>query len=136
MFFFYSSRRRHTRYWRDWSSDVCSSDLGPGAPDGFGDGPDGLLLADHPLVQHGLQVEEPLGLLLDDVGRGDAGPLLEDASDVLARHLGGVGLAAPGPALLLVPELGPELLYRLLEAGGRLVVLGAHGFVLLALEGG
>src|SRR3712207_9103793 len=27
MFFFFSSRRRHTRYWRDWSSDVCSSDL-------------------------------------------------------------------------------------------------------------
>src|SRR5258707_2833849 len=25
--FFCSSRRRHTRYWRDWSSDVCSSDL-------------------------------------------------------------------------------------------------------------
>src|SRR5438445_163052 len=24
--FFFSSRRRHTRYWRDWSSDVCSSD--------------------------------------------------------------------------------------------------------------
>src|SRR3712207_2083929 len=24
---FSSSRRRHTRYWRDWSSDVCSSDL-------------------------------------------------------------------------------------------------------------
>src|SRR6476620_12202188 len=22
-----SSRRRHTRYWRDWSPDVCSSDL-------------------------------------------------------------------------------------------------------------
>src|SRR3712207_8529420 len=27
MFVFFSSRRRHTRYWRDWSSDVCSSDL-------------------------------------------------------------------------------------------------------------
>src|SRR6266496_5249511 len=32
-FFFFSSRRRHTRSLRDWSSDVCSSDLaqqGPG----------------------------------------------------------------------------------------------------------
>src|SRR5438874_6612285 len=29
-FFFFSSRRRHTRSLRDWSSDVCSSDL-----DGF-----------------------------------------------------------------------------------------------------
>src|SRR5699024_11434862 len=38
--FFFSSRRRHTRSKRDWSSDVCSSDLGglgcapPGAPAG------------------------------------------------------------------------------------------------------
>src|SRR6266702_7918620 len=38
-FFFFSSRRRHTRWPRDWSSDVCSSDLaaqaaqaGPPAP--------------------------------------------------------------------------------------------------------
>src|SRR2546422_7047772 len=28
-FFFFSSRRRHTRCSRDWSSDVCSSDLKP-----------------------------------------------------------------------------------------------------------
>src|SRR5947209_12011834 len=42
--FFFSSRRRHTRYWRDWSSDVCSSDLhvgpavaqGPGNFEGLG----------------------------------------------------------------------------------------------------
>src|SRR5690349_23188059 len=27
LFFFFSSRRRHTRSLRDWSSDVCSSDL-------------------------------------------------------------------------------------------------------------
>src|SRR5215203_6910341 len=32
IFFFFSSRRRHTRYWRDWSSDVCSSDLGRPGP--------------------------------------------------------------------------------------------------------
>src|SRR5437879_8713332 len=31
VFFFFSSRRRHTRYIGDWSSDVCSSDLAPGA---------------------------------------------------------------------------------------------------------
>src|SRR6266511_5373515 len=29
IFFFFSSRRRHTRFSRDWSSDVCSSDLDP-----------------------------------------------------------------------------------------------------------
>src|SRR2546427_1365968 len=27
LFFFFSSRRRHTRFDCDWSSDVCSSDL-------------------------------------------------------------------------------------------------------------
>src|SRR2546426_2488394 len=38
-FFFFSSRRRHTRLQGDWSSDVCSSDLearGPQYVDGFG----------------------------------------------------------------------------------------------------
>src|SRR5437762_8990040 len=30
VYFFFSSRRRHTRYIGDWSSDVCSSDLGFG----------------------------------------------------------------------------------------------------------
>src|SRR5690606_40745063 len=34
--FFYSSRRRHTRFSRDWSSDVCSSDLLAGGPGGEG----------------------------------------------------------------------------------------------------
>src|SRR5690349_25109948 len=32
VFFFFSSRRRHTRSLRDWSSDVCSSDLRPSPP--------------------------------------------------------------------------------------------------------
>src|SRR6266481_8850760 len=31
LFFFFSSRRRHTRWNCDWSSDVCSSDLDHGA---------------------------------------------------------------------------------------------------------
>src|SRR5476651_1410126 len=35
-FFFFSSRRRHTRYWRDWSSDVCSSDLASPPPGALG----------------------------------------------------------------------------------------------------
>src|SRR5438105_12439388 len=33
-FFFFSSRRRHTRSTRDWSSDVCSSDLDQRFPRG------------------------------------------------------------------------------------------------------
>ena len=36
IFFFFSSRRRHTRLVRDWSSDVCSSDLVRGAGKNLG----------------------------------------------------------------------------------------------------
>src|SRR5207245_3310013 len=36
VFFFFSSRRRHTRCYRDWSSDVCSSDLFVGSAVGVG----------------------------------------------------------------------------------------------------
>src|SRR5699024_11369087 len=35
--FFFSSRRRHTRSKRDWSSDVCSSDLKRLKPENFED---------------------------------------------------------------------------------------------------
>src|SRR5262245_62435912 len=34
VYFFFSSRRRHTRCLSDWSSDVCSSDLGCRYPRG------------------------------------------------------------------------------------------------------
>src|SRR2546430_4847007 len=34
-YFFFSSRRRHTRFDCDWSSDVCSSDLHPAQRDRF-----------------------------------------------------------------------------------------------------
>src|SRR5699024_9942479 len=37
--FFFSSRRRHTRSKRDWSSDVCSSDLTPHSPTAFRSAP-------------------------------------------------------------------------------------------------
>src|SRR5207245_7748960 len=37
--FFFSSRRRHTRCYRDWSSDVCSSDLLRKCPGAAAGGP-------------------------------------------------------------------------------------------------
>src|SRR6266853_3174301 len=65
MFFFFSSRRRHTRFDCDWSSDVCSSDLPwEGSPR-----QGGLHRGDTPGSQ---QVE-------DDVARrfaGDRGPIV------------------------------------------------------------
>src|SRR2546426_2389307 len=41
-FFFFSSRRRHTRLQGDWSSDVCSSDLPPAAGAGVRNRPNAL----------------------------------------------------------------------------------------------
>src|SRR2546422_5993685 len=50
VFFFFSSRRRHTRCSRDWSSDVCSSDLRVIAEVEFGIHNRALPLADIPLA--------------------------------------------------------------------------------------
>src|SRR3989454_3636171 len=63
LFFFFSSRRRHTRLQGDWSSDVCSSDLGLFQAQ-VGDRSD--LLDDLDLLlPSALQDDRELGLLLD-----------------------------------------------------------------------
>src|SRR2546429_1391582 len=46
--FFFSSRRRHTRCSRDWSSDVCSSDLPLSATRRGGQGERSVCLSDRP----------------------------------------------------------------------------------------
>src|SRR5207245_8721797 len=69
--FFFSSRRRHTRCYRDWSSDVCSSDLNIGTAK-----PEPAQLT---RVPH-------LGIDLIDPGeRYSAGRFARDASGWLAR---------------------------------------------------
>src|SRR5207245_5838888 len=58
--FFFSSRRRHTRCYRDWSSDVCSSDLlllrradeGAAAAAARGAGQPGQRQEGHPAAEH------------------------------------------------------------------------------------
>src|SRR5215203_6073518 len=50
---FFSSRRRHTRYWRDWSSDVCSSDLEELSPADISDYLSGLMI--------GAEIDEVIG---------------------------------------------------------------------------
>src|SRR3712207_9449011 len=58
---FFSSRRRHTIYWRDWSSDVCSSDLAP-LDCVFGVGGEfGLNLGLHRLGQQLVGIQAPPG---------------------------------------------------------------------------
>src|SRR5690606_39450203 len=68
--FFFSSRRRHTRFSRDWSSDVCSSDL----HQQFGQALDQIETAsDQPLVEK-LQF---VGQIADRTNLGHARAALE-----------------------------------------------------------
>src|SRR3712207_7250303 len=76
MVFFFSSRRRHTRYWRDWSSDVCSSDL---------DGAHGVL---RHLTARGVRVEAGAEQQLGAVHVADAADhalIHEEKADRLGR---------------------------------------------------
>src|SRR5690606_40302948 len=62
--FFFSSRRRHTRFSRDWSSDVCSSDLG-GPPKRPAPSPQLLLRHRQPgLLARGVPRQHPTGAAL------------------------------------------------------------------------
>src|SRR5215510_2339675 len=66
--FFFSSRRRHTRWPRDWSSDVCSSDLSVGASAMWSglrhmDGVDLLYAGSRNIDQHGSAMDVRLGAL-------------------------------------------------------------------------
>src|SRR3712207_3694192 len=118
VFFFFSSRRRHTRYWRDWSSDVCSSDLVPFARPAV----------HHPL--HGAQrlPAEPRGprvAVPQGVGGGEGGldavHVGVGAAVVRQSRPAGVPLL-DRQALRVVPEPGLPDAERLVEqllAAGR-----------------
>src|SRR6266542_4393179 len=76
MLFFFSSRRRHTICYRDWSSDVCSSDLrrdqrSPGPEEGGRPGKH--LAADRVEYQVDLagRVLDAIGVQLDEAVGGD-----------------------------------------------------------------
>src|SRR6266567_6050282 len=98
LFFFFSSRRRHTRFDCDWSSDVCSSDLLVAAHDAE-------LLArqpGQPLPRNtaGLQqINKPIPARAD-------GDLLANAPDEVGSELAGPAshantlprVSQPGPA--------------------------------------
>src|SRR5690349_25035865 len=59
--FFFSSRRRHTRSLRDWSSDVCSSDLTPPVLEWLRDGENGLVVDFFSTTEICNRVEEEIG---------------------------------------------------------------------------
>src|SRR5690606_40708929 len=78
-FFFFSSRRRHTRFSRDWSSDVCSSDLArarvplPARRLGLGDQSPSRECAPHRPRGHGRSQRLLLFWTGDEIGRGRVG---------------------------------------------------------------
>src|SRR3712207_7957076 len=91
--FFFSSRRRHTRYWRDWSSDVCSSDLYTYAESG---------------KRFDLELRDRVVILedADHDGRAESRKVFTDDVQMLTSvevGRGGVWLMAP-PQLLFIPD--------------------------------
>src|SRR6266536_3721227 len=105
-FFFFSSRRRHTSSTRDWSSDVCSSDLR---------GPRPLLrwpVERDPLGQELLVVRPEIARPEHEPPQGAGGHRLEPGDQ---RQRGGASLGGdldppdPRDGVVLAPELEPEL---------------------------
>src|SRR6266536_4561602 len=78
-FFFFSSRRRHTRSTRDWSSDVCSSDL---TAEGDPVAKDAALIAAAQRVEHyEIAAYGTARTLADELGIEDAKELLDQTRD-------------------------------------------------------
>src|SRR5215217_9430082 len=94
--FFFSSRRRHTRYWRDWSSDVCSSDLEVAVLSTCNRTEVYLSGGDPDVVR--VALEERAGLQLDGVlARWDDG----EAVSHLFRVAAGLDSLVPGESQIL-----------------------------------
>src|SRR2546430_14036932 len=111
MFFFFSSRRRHTRFDCDWSSDVCSSDLvTPDAPGRY------LTATGRPSLGSTGRERGAAGVTLVDewVGvraRLEWGPLAELAwgpVPTVAGSEAGLERIYPGTALLFVSPGEPR----------------------------
>src|SRR5256885_8357303 len=83
---FFSSRRRHTRLQGDWSSDVCSSDLGGEVAEGQQADQRAFELAHTlrgPLGDEAQYVVGQRGLLQRRLARQDRHPHLEDRKSVV-----------------------------------------------------
>src|SRR5215510_11452212 len=98
-FFFFSSRRRHTRWPRDWSSDVCSSDLADrgDVAEGEGrieklrrlaDGCKGQFVARHAVITQSITATHDRLLVAENiVGESEHRPELHAAAFDAAREV-------------------------------------------------
>src|SRR5690606_40084296 len=115
-----SSRRRHTRFSRDWSSDVCSSDLGGGPG---GDPPPA------PPSAASLRVlpNPSAGVIAAavEVALPEAGPVRVEAFDALGRRLAVVhdGPLEAGVHRVALPPAGSG--WGVVRAAGRVGTLTA-----------
>src|SRR5690242_18723433 len=119
--FFFSSRRRHTRLTCDWSSDVCSSDLGSGVED---ERAHRALARVQTLLGHGSVLAPVLDGGRDPAQRTRLVPWGDEPVAVRSPEQPWPGaLPAPAPSVLLDPPRAA----RVLDAGGRPVVVTERG---------
>src|SRR5205807_4166893 len=103
-FFFFSSRRRHTRLQGDWSSDVCSSDLkGGGKP--FGPTPR-KYTKDMPreMRRQALRAAVAAKIAAGELSAVETLDVRDGKTKSLVGRLAGLGVAG-APTLLVVREL-------------------------------
>src|SRR3712207_975307 len=125
-FFFLSSRSRHTRYWRYWSSDVCSSDLTEGQRRRFVKGAPEIVMAmcdmtaeeckavEQELLPYQRKAMRTLAFAVD--GRFQqifaiSDPIRDEVPGAIARcHDAGIGVKiVPGDTAATAAEIGRQI---------------------------
>ena len=103
-------------------------------PDRPGHGGHRVLLADHPLVQHVLHVQQALGFILAQFFDRYPGPTGDDGGDVLLGDDRLLQFLALVPVVLDLLQVCPHVLLLVAESRRLLELLSDHGGLLLLLQ--
>ena len=106
------------------------------AADGLGHGGDGFVLPHHALVQHLLQLQHPLALVLGEAGDGDARPAGHHLGDVLLAHDAAVHGEVAAPVFPLDLRLLQIVLLNVPQLSGLFIVLRREDFRFFLAQGG